>query len=286
MANPGSLRLAVAQTEVSSEVATADVLADASARVRCQMAQAAHAGARLIHFPEGTLTHPSKRLISRQRPQIGEADWTKLNWDALHDELAAIARTAASLRIWTVVGAPHRLSAGRRPHNSLYVFSDHGGLVTRYDKRRLSTTEIAYMYTPGTDAVVFDIDGFRFGSALCLEILFPELFVEYAAMDVDAVLVSSAPSPAFGLLAHSHAIMNAVSVSLAVAAGLDTGVAPSGICAPQGWLARCTDGQPGITVADIQRRNPEPSFQRNARGGLYDDHIARNDPRSLNRQAL
>jgi predicted amidohydrolase len=280
------LRLAVAQTEVSGDVPTSEVIAAAGIRVRSQMAQAAQAEARIVQFPEGTLSYPSKKLISTDCPQVGEADWTKLDWDALRDELASIADAADLLGVWTVVGAPHRLSDGRRPHNSLYVFSDRGELVTRYDKRCLSTTEIAHFYTPGTDAVVFDVDGFRFGNALCLEILFPELFVDYAAMDVDAVLVSSAPSPAFGLLAHAHAVMNAITVSLAVAAGADTEVAPSGICAPRGWLARCTNGQPGVTITDIQRHERKPSFQRQARAGLYDAHRAQNDPRSLDRQSL
>ncbi len=285
MAYLDTLRLAAAQTMVSDEVPTADMLTAAGIRVRSQMAEAAAGGARLVQFPEGTLACPSKRLISRHRPQIGEADWAKVDWDALRRELEAIAGAAEELGIWTVVGGPHRLSDGRRPHNSLYVFSDRGELVIRYDKRRLSVTEVTYMYTPGTEAVVFDVDGFRFGSVLCLEILFPELFVEYAAMGVDAVLVSSAPSPTFGLLARSHAVMNGLVVALAFAASQDREAARSGICAVEGWLTRCGDGGPGLAIADIAP-HPEPSFQRKARTGLYDEHLASNDPRSMDRQSL
>ncbi len=285
MAYPDVLRLAVAQTEVSGEVPTAGVLAAAGARVRSQMAEAAAAGARVVQFPEGTLICPAKRLISRRCPEIGEADWAKVDWDALEKELEAIAIAAADLGIWTVVGAAHLLSNGRRPHNSLYVFSDRGELVTRYDKRRLSVTEVTYMYTPGTEAVVFVVDNFRLGTLLCLEILFPELFVDYAAMGVDAVLVSSAPSPTFGLLAQAHAIMNAVPVALAFAASGGSEVARSGICAAEGWLTRCDDGLPRLAIADIARQ-AEVTFHRRARGDLYDAHLAPSDPRSLDRQSL
>ena len=131
--------------QVSGEVPTSEVIATAGVRVRSQMTQAAQADARIVQFPEGTLSYPSKELISTDCPQIGEADWRKLDWGALRGELASIADASRDLGLWTVVGAPHRLSDGRRPHNSLYVFSDRGQLVTRYDKRCLSTTEIAYM---------------------------------------------------------------------------------------------------------------------------------------------
>ena len=223
--------------------------------------------------------------MSRHCPQIEEADWGKVDWDALRGELDTIAATARALGVWTVVGGPHLLSYGRRPHKSLYVFSDGGRLVNRYDKRRLSVTEVTYMYTPGTEAVTFDVDGFRFGTVLCLEVLFPELFAEYAAMDVDAVLVCSAPSPTFGLLARSHAIMNALTIGLAVGVSQDGEVARSGICTPGGWISRCADGGPGVAIADIARHS-ETTFQRQARTGLYDEHVAPNDPRSLNRQIL
>lgn len=282
----GILRLAVAQTEVSGEVPNEELLSAAGGRIRSQIVEAAKAGARLVQFPEGTLAYRHKRLISSASPDLSEADWTKVDWPALRRELEAIADCAAESGIWAVVGAPHPLSAGRRPHNSLYVFSDHGELVTRYDKRRLSMTEVTYMYTPGTDPIVFEVDEFRFGSVLCLETLFPELFVEYAAMDVDAVLLSSAPSSTFGPLAQAHAVMNVISVAVAYATSEDAHDSRSGICSLHGWVAQSADGSASITVADIPRSPSAPTFHRQARDGLYDDRMAPRDPRSINRQVL
>ena len=109
----------------------------------------------------------------------------------LQDELDQITRLSRELGIWTVIPSVHPLPEAR-PHNSMYVVSDAGKVVTRYDERMLSTTKITWMYTPGTEPVTFEVDGYRFGLALGLDVLFPELFTEYDRLDVDAVLVSYA----------------------------------------------------------------------------------------------
>lgn len=82
------------------------------------------------------------------------------------------------------------MSGPNRPHNSLYVVSDQGAVVERYDKRFLSHTEVRFLYTPGTRPVVFEVDGFRFGTVLCIEVDFPELLEEYERLDVDCALAS------------------------------------------------------------------------------------------------
>ena len=48
--------------------------------------------------------------------------------------LGEVARHAARLGIWAVVGSAHRLSGTHKPHNSVYVFDDSGDVVGRYDK--------------------------------------------------------------------------------------------------------------------------------------------------------
>jgi predicted amidohydrolase len=96
--------------------------------------QAHRAGARIIHFPEGAACSPHKRIMSVTGPaEVGPADWGRADWQALRQELAAIARLAGELRLWTVLGSVHPLTPPHRPHNSMYVISDQGELVTRYD---------------------------------------------------------------------------------------------------------------------------------------------------------
>lgn len=277
--------MAVAQVDVPNGIPTAEVLAASGDRVRSTMSEAAAAGARLVQFPESTLTYPSKKLISRSAPVIDESDWTRVDWPALRLELQAIGQAARELALWTVVGAPHRLSDGARPHNSLYVFSDDGSLVTRYDKRRLSMTEITYMYAPGTEPVSFEVDGFRFGMALCLETLFADLFTDYADAGADAVLISSAGGGVFDQLAFAHAVMNGLTVTLSIPPSEDD-PSTSGICGPQGWLAQSPDGSTGLVVADIPPRDPAPTFHFRARHGLYDSALNAHDPRTSARTEL
>jgi len=281
-----TLALAVAQVQVVGDLPTPDVLRAAGERVRSAIVAAADRGARIVQFPEGMLTNPAKRLISGSSPHLGDADWTRADWRALREELERIADACRARSICAVVGAPHQLSDGHRPHNSLYVFSSDGELVTRYDKRRLSTNETSYLYTPGTDAVVFEVDGFRFGMVICLETLFPELFIDYAAMDVDCVLISSAADPNFGRLASAHAVMNAITVSVAFASGAPGDSHRSGICTALGWIARCENAGPGLAVGGVPKLPSEVSFHRRARNGLYDPWLAPKDPRSLDRRTL
>ncbi len=68
-----------------------------------------------------------------------------------------IAALAGQLGLWTVFGSIHPLTPPHRPHNSLYIVSDRGRLVARYDKRFLSDTELSYLYSPGQQPLVFEV---------------------------------------------------------------------------------------------------------------------------------
>ena len=56
----------------------------------------------------------------------------------------------------------------------MYVISDQGELVTRYDERLLSSTKLSFMYTPGSGPVTFEAGGLRFGGTMGIEVHFPE----------------------------------------------------------------------------------------------------------------
>ncbi|MGY4771339.1 carbon-nitrogen hydrolase family protein [Kribbella sp. CWNU-51] len=84
-------------------------------------------------------------------------------------------------------------TVGHRPHNGLYVISDAGELVDRYGKRFCSHTEINHFYSPGSDPVVFDVDGYRFGCMICVEVNFPHLFSQYERLGVECLLLSAYP---------------------------------------------------------------------------------------------
>jgi predicted amidohydrolase len=271
------LKLAIAQIDISS-----DVRRNGGALRRC-MTKAAHQGARLVHFPEGALSGYVKSQIK---------NWGDVDWRSLREELERTAEAAAKLGIWTVFGANHRLTPPNRPHNSLYIISDKGKLAGRYDKRFCSNTEINDWYAPGSEPAIFSIDGFRFGCVLCIEIHFPELFMEYERLGVDCVLFSAyAKDPIFGVTAQAHAAINNVWLSLSTPTECSRGLA-SGLVAPDGrFVARCRAGRSGMIIRELDRAAPELDialnkarpWRRAARAG--DIYAARRveDSRSANR---
>jgi predicted amidohydrolase len=143
-----TLRIAVAQSTVRHDPTNASLLHESGAEVRRLMKQAADAGARLVHFPEGAICSADKRIMSSLGTgEIGPSDWAKAQWSVLDEELDRIAAFSGELGIWTVIPSVHRLAAPSRPHNSIYIVSDQGKIVVRYDERMLSTTKITWMYT-------------------------------------------------------------------------------------------------------------------------------------------
>jgi predicted amidohydrolase len=288
-----SLRLSVAQLTVHPDPGDTTALRDSGEQIRRLMRDAHAAGARLLHLPEGALTCPNKRVMSSTGPeQVGPADWERADWTTLAEELRAITALAGELRLWTVLGSLHPLTPPRRPHLSLYVISGTGAIATRYDERMLSNTKVSHMYTPGSAPVTFTVDGVRFGCALGLEATFPEIFLEYDRLDVDCVLVSThgPGSPAnngpFALQSQAFAAANSYWVSYAGTAQ-DAPNAPSGIAGPDGdWLARCPAEQAtAIATADLDltAENHARPWRRVARGGLYNQYQAADDPRSIDR---
>ena len=222
MLDMSPVRLATAQVVVRQDPSDSDQLRQSGRDVRELMRQALRVGARIIHFPEGATCSPHKRVMSAAGPaEVGPADWGRADWQVLRAELAAIARLAGELRLWTVLGSVHPLTPPHRPHNSMYVISDRGELVTRYDERLLSNTKLSFMYTPGSGPVTFEVGGLRFGCAMGIEVHFPEVFAEYERLDVDGVLISTGPgqtpdgTAAFAAEAQAHAATNSLWVSFA-----------------------------------------------------------------------
>ncbi|MFF3128588.1 carbon-nitrogen hydrolase family protein [Streptomyces sp. NPDC057908] len=294
-----TLRLAVAQSTVPRDPTDLGSLRASGAEIRGLMREASRAGARLVQFPEGAITYPDKRVMSAGGPgTLAVSDWSRVAWNVLCEEGELIADLAGELGLWAAFGSIHPLTPPNWPHNSLYVVSDQGRLVARYDKRYLSSTEVSYMYTPGIDPLVFEIDGIRFGCALCIEVNFPELFAEYERLGVDCVLVSlMVDNAARAVVAQAYGALYSYWIGYSIPAQFSTTV-PSGIIAPGGrWLARCpADGRPSLTVADLDLGATDPDideavrlarpWRRSARAGLYNTKTVQGDPRSDTRTAF
>ncbi|MCX4683807.1 carbon-nitrogen hydrolase family protein [Kitasatospora purpeofusca] len=291
--------MAVAQSTVPEDPTDRGALRAAGQEIRALMVEAAGAGARLVQFPEGAVTYPSKHVMATG--PAGErvpADWSRAAWDVLREEAESIAELAGKLGLWTVFGSIHPLTPPNRPHNCLYVVSDLGRPVARYDKRYLSHTEVSFLYSPGQQPLVVEVDGIRFGFALCIEANFPEVFAEYERLDVDCVLLSVMVDDApRARVAQAYGTLHNYWLGYSVPAQFSATV-PSGIVAPGGrWLARCpADGRPALAIADIDLdsqdedismavRHARP-WRRSARAGLYDERLPVGDTRSDIRTAF
>jgi hypothetical protein len=67
-------------------------LRESGAQIRSLMREASAAGARLVQFPEGAITYPSKRVMSSQGPdRVASSDWSRVDWNVLRSEAQAIA---------------------------------------------------------------------------------------------------------------------------------------------------------------------------------------------------
>jgi predicted amidohydrolase len=285
----GTIRLAVAQTPLCNDPRDIAALRASGAEMRRRMTEACDAGARLIHFPEGAICSPNKRIMSSLGPdEVAAADWARAQWVVLREELEAVRHRARELELWVVFGSAHQLTPPHRPHSSLYVISDRGELVTRYDERMLSNTKLSFMYTPGREPVTFAVDGMRFGCALGMEAHYPEIFIEYEQLGVDCVLFSTtgelaSVAPAFAAEVLGHAASNSYWVSYSAHAPQSV-VSPSGIASPDGrWAALCSaSGSSGIAVADIRVDPEDPArpWRKKARAELYASHQVTSDPRS------
>jgi predicted amidohydrolase len=296
------VRLAVAQTVLRHDPRDGEALRETGRELRGLMHAAHEAGARIVHFPEGALCSPDKHVLAEG--QDGASRWEAAEWAVLQQELAAIASLAGELGLWTLVGAPHRLTGPNRPHNSLYVIDDRGRIATRYDERLLSRTKVTRMYAPGREPATFVVDGMRFGCLLGIEVHYPELVAAYERADVDCVLFSTAggmtaaETAVFATEAQAHASIHSLWMSFAVDAA-HSAAAPAGIVSPAGrWLARCQAAQApaqasGLAVADlddaaddveiaVHRARP---WRRTARSGLYTSHFVL-DPRSEDRTLI
>jgi predicted amidohydrolase len=143
-------------------------------------------GAQVAHFPEACLSGYAGHDIECYKG---------FDWKLLEASTLEIIDQARKLKLWVILGSIHRLTGRHKPHNSLYIISDRGELVDRYDKmfcagdRSGRSGELLH-YSPGSHFSVFDIRGVRCGAIICHEYRYPELYREYKRKGVDLMFHS------------------------------------------------------------------------------------------------
>lgn len=120
------------------------------------MAEASAQGATIVCFPEAYL------------PGLRGQDFEVPPFDAVQEEqaLQTVGGWAKRYRIATILGIEHHAAAGRQV--AAAVFDASGRLRGIQTKNQLDPTEEPN-YVPGMTRHLFEIDGLRFGVAICHE---------------------------------------------------------------------------------------------------------------------
>jgi predicted amidohydrolase len=268
------------------------------AQILAQVREAAQRGARIVHFPEAALCG---------YPGIDMPDFSRLDWNMLHRATEAVCMAAAEWKVWVLLGSAHRLSGNHRPHNSVYVISDQGKVVERYDKRFCTGTRVGdpgmdlTNYTPGNHTAVFTVDGYTCSSLICYDYRFPELYRDLKRHGVE-LLFQSFHNARYGeeLIAERqiqkeivpatimcHAATNHLWIS-ATNSTAKHSMWASFFTRPDGKITgRLEVHTPGVLISEV---NPEPKLwdaagpwrDRAMQGCLYSGELVE-DPRSQDR---
>ena len=233
------MKIATCQSKVSSSVK------ENGTEIRRLISKCKEKGATIVHLCEGALSGYTKQQIGR---------WENFEFAQIKEELRQIKELCKQLNIYTIIGSAHQLSPGNKPHNSLYVISNEGEVINRYDKRKCSHNEIQNWYTPGFDACEFEISNIKFGCVLCIEIQFPEVFIEADEHQVDCLLFSSySKEKMFGIQAQGYAATNNYWISMSVPAN-ESSEQPSQFVGPTGKIiGQCRKNRSDIIVFEIDK---------------------------------
>lgn len=92
------------------------------------------------------------------------------------------------------------LKRGGRLFNSSLVLTPDGAVHDNYQKIHLFDVDVegskplreSDVFTHGSTPSVFSVKGWKFGSSICYDLRFAELYLHYAKQEVDALLIPSA----------------------------------------------------------------------------------------------
>ncbi len=92
------------------------------------------------------------------------------------------------------------LKRGGRLYNSSLVLTSDGAVHDTYSKIHLFDVDVegakphreSDTFVHGSEPAVFMVKGWKFGSSICYDLRFAELYLHYAKLEVDALLIPSA----------------------------------------------------------------------------------------------
>jgi deaminated glutathione amidase len=244
------MRIAVAQILSGTDPA------DNLQLVREYTGRAAHAGAKLVVFPEATMCRFGVPLAPIAEPVDGP--WAD-----------GVRRIAADANITVIVGMFTPADHGRVANTLLAAGPGSPNQPdTHYDKIHLYD---AFGFTesrtvaPGREPVVITVDGVGVGLSTCYDIRFPELFTTLARQGARLITVSASWASGSGKLEQWTLLARARALdctSYIVAAGqadpgeplassAPTGVGGSLVVSPFGEVVASAGADPQLLVTDL-----------------------------------
>lgn len=230
------------------------------------------------------------------------------DWETTEHHTRRVMTLARELGLWVVLGSNHRLGNGHKPHNCLYLISDRGLIVDRYDKMFCMGAEgeldLAH-YTPGTGRVSFALRGVTCGLLICHDWRYPEIYRRYTRDDIRVILQSwydgALDEETYEVsgrdLGHviratvqGHAACNALWIC-----GTNTSAPESCfggfVVRPDGVIdAAAPRNEPFVLVYDIDPRrafdDPTKPWRKRAMDGVLHSGTPVSDPRSDDRTCL
>lgn len=226
--------------------------------------RAADRGAEVVVFPEAAMCAFCGSVPDAAEPLDGP--WAR-----------QVASLAAAHEV-TIVAGMFTPAPDGRTRNTLLVTD--GATTDGYDKIHLYD---AFGYREsdtvqaGTDLLLRDIGGARFGFATCYDVRFPEQFVALAEAGAQVVVVSASwgdgpgKAEAWRLLMTARALDTTCFVAACgqadpASVGRPSGPGPLGVghsrlVAPDGTLVGALDRQPGLLVEDLDLAALGPARQ-------------------------
>ncbi len=184
--------ITVAAIQLSSQ----DDVSANLAQCRHWLERAAHAGAKLVVFPENFAFFGPDAERSRVAEALlltpGSAGAPIQN---------ALAEWARELGVTLVGGGmPIRSDDAERPYNTCVVFSADGRLAAHYHKVHLFDVSLSdgtalresARTTPGNTLSTLPVHGFEVGLSICYDIRFPELYRGLVEAGAEVLLVPAA----------------------------------------------------------------------------------------------
>jgi deaminated glutathione amidase len=261
--------------------------------VKNYITEAVENSADVVHFSEASLSG---------YPPGDFSSFESFDWGELRAQTVEITALAKKYGVWVILGSSHYISESEKPLNSLYIISEEGEIVDRYDKSFLTGGDKKF-FTCGDHTVTVELNGYKCGFLICYDSCFPEMYNIYRHQGVKIMFHSFYNATHKGRTILNDIIPAEIRVRASdnrmwVIANNSTGEYSSwGACVarPDGSLESLERGVPGILYhefPDDEHTGKFPSWTHNDKmmklpeGEIYYNDSPSSHPRALNTRSL